>query len=105
MQGLSLCNVVPDAWLGQSWEVHDLPTAFGQLGFAVRWHGDRPALLWELAEHDDGRRGDPLTLTAPGLDPRWRSVERRGEALLAPVTAPADRPGTPGDAGASSSFT
>lgn len=106
MHGLSLCNIVPDGWLGQSWEVRDLPTAFGQLGYAVRWHGDRPALLWELAEHDDVLHGgDPLTLAAPGLDPGWRSVERRGEALLAPVTAPADRPGTPGDAGASSSFT
>ena len=46
-----LSTVVPDAWLGQSWEAQDLPTAEGRLGFAVRWHGDRPALLWELVPH------------------------------------------------------
>ena len=46
--GLALSPGVPDAWLGQGWEVHDLPTAEGRLSYAIRWHGDRPALLWEL---------------------------------------------------------
>jgi hypothetical protein len=103
---LWLCNLVPDTWLGQSWEVRDLPTSYGRLGYAVRWHGDRPALLWEIVEHDaePGDR-DGVTLTAPGLDPAWRSTEPRGEALLAPVPDPADPPGSTGDAGASSSFT
>ncbi len=71
--GLALSPVVPDAWLGQGWEVHDAPTAFGRLSYAVRWHGDRPALLWDLDAHDPL---DVVALTAPGLDPAW-STERQ----------------------------
>src|SRR3712207_8333250 len=49
--------------------------------FAVRWHGERPALLWELTPHDATTR---LSITAPGLDPAWATSELRGEALLGP---------------------
>lgn len=83
--GLALCSLVPDAWLGQGIEVHDAPTHFGLLSFAVRWHGDRPALLWELARHDGV--GD-VRITAPGLDPAWSSTDAKGDALLAPVAPP-----------------
>jgi hypothetical protein len=97
--GVALSSVVPDEWLGQGWEVHDAPTAHGLLSYAVRWHGDRPALLWDLrpdgaeadAGPDDGTErgseGDDqrVELTAPGLDPAWSTTERRGEALLARV--------------------
>jgi hypothetical protein len=93
---LALASVVPDAWLGQGWEVHDAPTAAGRLSYAVRWHGERPALLWELEPHDPERSGlpaaaGPARLTAPGLDTTWSSTEPRGEALLAPVAPPPDR--------------
>ena len=104
--GLALSSAVPDTWLGQGWEVHDAPTAHGQLSYAVRWHGERPALLWELAPHSgagvgpgagsapgpgpaggsDGNGSRPeVRLTIPGLDPSWSTTELRGEALLAPV--------------------
>ena len=62
--------------------MHDAPTHFGKLSYAVRWHGDRPAMLWELEPHDADAT---VRLTAPGLDATWASTERRGEALLAPV--------------------
>jgi hypothetical protein len=78
--GLALASMVPDAWLGQGWEVHDAPTAVGRLSYAVRWHGERPALLWELAPHPDVTE---VRITAPGLDPAWSSRELRGDALLA----------------------
>jgi hypothetical protein len=79
--GLVLCSMLPDAWAGQGIEVHDAPTHYGTTSFAVRWHGDRPALLWEV--EGDG----PMRITAPGLDPAWSTTERRGEALLSsPVT-------------------
>ena len=68
--------------------MHDLPTAFGRLSFAIRWHGERPALLWELEPHADV---GPVRLTTPALDPRWSTTEPRGEALLAPVPVP-ERP-------------
>jgi hypothetical protein len=79
--GLVLASVVPEAWHGQGWEVHDAPTEHGRLSYAVRWHGERPALLWELdrSEHDDAA---PVRLSAPGLDPHWSSSDLRGETLL-----------------------
>src|SRR5918996_1156643 len=82
--GLALASLVPDAWYGQGWGVHDAPTAVGHLSYAVRWHGDRAALLWEVTPHAGV---DGVRLTAPGLDPSWSTTERRGEALLGPVPA------------------
>ena len=91
---LAVAPVVPESWLGQSWEVHDLPTPAGRLGYAVRWHGDRPALLWELDPHPGA---SPTTVRAPGLDPSWSSTDRSGEVLLAPVAVPGTS--DPGDVG------
>jgi hypothetical protein len=85
--GLVLSPVTPDAWLGQGWEVHDLPAAHGRLSFAIRWHGERPALLWELEPHE----GEPPVELTCGLDPTWSSRAAAGEALLAPVAVP-ERP-------------
>ena len=84
--GLALCSMVPEAWLGQGIEVHDAPTHHGRLSYAVRWHGDRPALLWELTPHDGVDRG--VRITVPGLDASWSTTEAKGEALLAPVPPP-----------------
>lgn len=68
------------AWRGGSLAVYELPTRFGSLSYAVRWHGSRPALLWEL----DCRPGQkPVTLRAPALDHSWSSDEPTGETLLA----------------------
>jgi hypothetical protein len=74
---VALCTVFPPEWAGQPLEVHDAPTHSGRLSYALRWHGDRPALLWESE-----RRG--VHLTAPGLDPTWSTTEPSGEALLRP---------------------
>jgi hypothetical protein len=78
--GLDLCRRFPQAWYGAGLEVHDAPTAHGPVSFAIRWHGERPALLWELQR--------PTLLRAPGLDATWSSGDARGEALLAPVSPP-----------------
>lgn len=78
--GLALCSMLPEPWAGQGIEVHDAPTHFGKLSFAVRWHGERPALLWDLEPHGDIR--EPVTLTAPGLAPAWSTTDLRGETLL-----------------------
>lgn len=69
----------PAAWRGSNLSAYEVPTSAGPVGFAVRWHGARPALLWEA----------PLgvVVTCPGLDPTWSSTDPRGEALLA---APVD---------------
>jgi hypothetical protein len=81
---LALCTMLPDAWMGQPLQVQHAPTHAGLLSFALRWHGDRPALLWELRPHAD-LAGVPVRLSAPGLDPAWSSTEPAGEALLGPA--------------------
>jgi hypothetical protein len=89
---LALASLVPAAWYGQGWEVHDAPTDHGGMSYAVRWHGDRVALLWELEPHPGVAA---VTLIAPGLDPSWSTTDRRGEALLGPVPPPPAPPSRP----------
>ncbi|MEO6654158.1 MAG: hypothetical protein ABIP17_16045 [Ilumatobacteraceae bacterium] len=106
---------LPTEWLGQSFEVYDVPTTGrASVSFAVRWHGERPAVIWE-------QTGERVSLTASVLAPDWSSAEQKGEALwppppgsaalivtdpaAVPVDRPADRPGAidtvePGDVGA-----
>jgi hypothetical protein len=78
--GLALATIFPPEWAGQPLEVHDAPTAQGRISYALRWHGDRPALLWQCE-----RPGVPLTV--PGLDRSFATTEPAGEALLAPYRA------------------
>ena len=72
---VALLGDLPPAWRGQPITVHDAPTRAGPVSYAVRWHGPRPALLWEAPAG--------TTLRAPGLDPTWTTDEPRGDALLA----------------------
>jgi hypothetical protein len=75
--GLALGTIFPPEWAGQPLEVHDAPTHHGRISYGLRWHGDRPALLWQCE-----RPG--VHLTAPGLDRSFSTTEPSGEALLAP---------------------
>ncbi len=80
-----LLPAVRSRWLGHPLEAHDVAIGAGSVGFAIRWHGERPALLWE------SRGMDGRTLTCPGLDPAWSSTGARGDALLAtPSLAPVE---------------
>jgi hypothetical protein len=85
---VDLVRVLPESWRGQPLEVHDAVLSGGvRLSFAVRWHGPRPALLWEAS--------GPAWIRAPGLDPSFRTNERRGEVLLgAPPSTMAPDSGT-----------
>ncbi|HEY3723935.1 MAG TPA: hypothetical protein VGN59_11325 [Acidimicrobiia bacterium] len=80
---LELAPGLPGAWHGQDLEVFDAPTRGGRLSYALRWHGDRAALLWEVGDPVDG-----LVLRAPALDSRWSARDPSGEALLGPVPIP-----------------
>jgi hypothetical protein len=71
-----LCADHPPAWRGQALEVRAAPVGAGTVSYAVRWHGDRPALLWDAPPG--------TTVRIPGLDPDWESSAATGEALLAP---------------------
>lgn len=68
---------IPTGWLGADFEVHGIPTASdAAVGFAVRWHGERPAVLWEQS-------GSTQRLTAGSVDSTWSTTELSGEALWA----------------------
>jgi hypothetical protein len=76
-EGDDAITVLPDLppdWRGAPIEVHDAPTRRGPLSYAVRWHGERAALLW------DGPGG--VTLRAPGLDADWSTTDAAGDTLL-----------------------
>lgn len=74
-EGALLPTGLPAAWLGQSLEVYGVPTVGAStVSFAIRWHGVRPAILWEQS-------GEPVELASPVLAPGWRSSEPAGEAL------------------------
>lgn len=77
---VTLLAELPPAWRGQGIEVHDAPTRHGPVSYAVRWHGERPALLWDAPSG--------VRLTAPGLDPEWSTEDATGDALLAAPKAP-----------------
>jgi hypothetical protein len=64
------------SWIGQSITVHDAPTRAGLVSYAVRWHGERPALLWDVPEG--------VKVRAPVLDPDWSAAGGKGETLLRP---------------------
>ncbi|MFK8022774.1 MAG: hypothetical protein AB8G26_02315 [Ilumatobacter sp.] len=82
-----LVGGLPSAWWGSDFEVHSLPTSpSSTVSFAVRWHGERPAVLFE-------QHGDPIELTAPDVDSSWRTDQSTGEALwAAPAAAKPARP-------------
>jgi hypothetical protein len=70
---------MPGAWVGTTFEVYGVPTGpHSALSFAVRWHGPRPAVLWEQS-------GAPVALTAPTLAPGWRCADAQGEMLWLPL--------------------
>lgn len=74
-------DIVPamsSAWLGQNLRVARMPTPAGLLSYAIRWHGPRPALLWELT----GDAGTDFSITCASIDPSFRTSDRTGEALL-----------------------
>ena len=69
-------------WIGASIEVENAPINRGKLGFAMRWHGAAPALLW-AASTDAG-----ITLRAPRIDNDWVTSDLIGETLLAQQEVP-----------------
>ena len=64
------------SWRGSSFEVRNVAVPGGRLSAAVRWHGQRAALLWEVdGPHD-------VTITCRSIDPGGSAEGRRGDALL-----------------------
>jgi hypothetical protein len=81
-EGDILPSGIPSRWLGDNFEVHGIPTGpRSSVSFAVRWHGERPAALWE-------QRGDVCRLSAPSIDSDWSTEDRSGEVLWAAPPTP-----------------
>jgi hypothetical protein len=78
VERIDMLPEVPTTWFGQPIDVRGMVTGLGSLSFSVRWHRERPAVLWQRDGGPDG-----AVLRCPGLDPDWSSSERSGEALLA----------------------
>ena len=73
--GVVLPIGIAAAWRGANFEVYTVPAGVNTVvSYAVRWHGDRPAVLWE-------QHGTPIELTAPAVDDSWVTSEAKGEAL------------------------
>jgi hypothetical protein len=75
--GVELLPHFPQEWLGRPVAANDLPTRHGPVSFALRWHGAKPALLWEAP--------DGASVRAPALDGSWTARGASGEALLAEI--------------------
>ncbi len=66
---------LPADWLGVSCEAHGIAVGTHHtVSFAVRWHGERPAVLWEVT-------GPPGLVLRSGVDQTWSTAASRGEAL------------------------
>ena len=62
---------LPAGWEGNNFEVYGVPTgATSTVSFAIRWHGERPAVLWEQS-------GDAVALGAPVLAPDWHILDSK----------------------------
>ncbi len=80
-----LLPTMPSAWMGGAVEVNRAPVPGARVSFAIRWHGYRPALLWEVEPSPSAGAPGPSRwrLSCPGLDPDWATEALSGETLLA----------------------
>ncbi len=87
VDAVDLLPQVPRHWYGGQVDVRGLATHAGRISYSVRWHGQRPALLWD-------RDGGPenCEITCSGLDDSWSATDRSGEALLHAPGASASKP-------------
>jgi hypothetical protein len=68
-----------DDLVGRPVALHNVDTPIGKVSAAIRWHGARPALLWEVA----AAPADQVQLACSVLDSSWVGTVLAGEALLA----------------------
>lgn len=84
---VDLFPAMREQWYGQSAGFSGLVVDGVRLSCALRWHGARPALLWEF----ESATPPNLEVTCLSLDPSFRSTERSGEVLLNAPSLDAER--------------
>ena len=68
---------IDQSWVGVNFECHNLlATPEHLVSYAVRWHGAKPAVLWEV--HGPAR----ARVVATAIDESFVSTQMRGETLL-----------------------
>jgi len=73
--GVLLPRGVPDEWKGINFEAHGLCGPNGvRVGFAVRWHGENAAVLWESTSPD--------VRLVSGVDATWSNAGTAGGEAL-----------------------
>lgn len=77
--GVDLVAALPEHWRGRSIDVYAAPVEQGSISFGLRWHGPRPALLWQV----ERSASTPFEVTARTIDPDFASTDATGEVLLA----------------------
>ncbi len=83
--GPDLLGMWREHWNGRPVEVHRVPTSWGVVSAGLRWHGERAALLWDIAPWAGSTGGEVVpVVTASGLAPGWSAAGWSGEALLDP---------------------
>ncbi len=65
-------------WRGAKIDVRNVATSAGKLSFSLRWHGARPALLWDVSDPT----GVALHLRCSAIDASWSGSGSKGDALL-----------------------
>jgi hypothetical protein len=73
--GVLLPRGIPDEWKGINFEAHGLCGPNGaRVGFALRWHGENAAVLWESSSPD--------VRLASGVDATWSNAGTAGGEAL-----------------------
>lgn len=73
--GVLLPRGIPDEWRGINFEAHGLCGPNGaRVGFALRWHGENAAVLWESSS--------PEVRLACGVDATWSNAGTAGGDAL-----------------------
>ncbi|MEZ5239465.1 MAG: hypothetical protein R2716_11175 [Microthrixaceae bacterium] len=84
-RGAELLALWRPSWNGRPVELDRIPSSWGTVSVALRWHGERAALLWEIRPWAGavGPEAAPV-VSAPGMDADWLGSGWSGEALLDP---------------------
>ena len=73
--GVLLPRGIPDEWRGINFEAHGLCGPSGaRVGFALRWHGENVAVLWESSSPD--------VRLVSGVDATWSNAGTAGGDAL-----------------------
>lgn len=72
----------PPSWFDKPVEARQIPTGWGAVSVALRWHDGIPVILWEVEPWFGAAGSGSAPVLRSGLDPAWIGVGWEGEAYL-----------------------